>query len=236
MRSRRSLLTAALGGAIGLAVVGATEEALASGRNRPLGYSTVATSRRAVALSFDDGPDPRFTPSVLDILAAHGATATFFVVGVGVKAHPDLVRRIVAGGHEVANHTLGHERLDRLDRRGVRDQLEGGAAAIELLNLGPSARPRLVRPPFGFEGPASRAELLAGGWEVARWRGCIEHHLTRSPPPAAATGLARAANAGDILLAHDGGLDRSTTVAALPTLLDGLTARGLAISTIGGLR
>ena len=237
MRSRRSLLLAALGGAIGLTVTaGESDEALAAARSRPLGYQTQITGRRAVALTFDDGPDPRFTPAVLDVLASRGATATFFVVGVGVRAHPDLVRRMAAEGHEVANHTLGHERLDRLDLEGVRAQLYGGAAAIDALDLGPAARPRLVRPPYGFEGKASRRELSTGGWEVARWRGCLERHLSHLPPEAAGARLAWGAHPGDILLAHDGGgPDRSATVTALPALLDALAARGLSACRLGSL-
>lgn len=234
MLSRRTLLGAAACAALGVGViVGADDEALA---NHPVGYRTLATSGPAVALTFDDGPDPRHTPAVLDILAAHGATATFFVVGVGARSFPDLVRRIVAEGHEVANHTLSHERLDRLDRDGVRAQLLGGAAAIEELALPRGARPLLVRLPFGFEGPAARAELRAGGWDVARWRGCLEHHLARLPPVEAAGRLVAGARRGDVLLAHDGGLDRTTSVAALPALLDGLAARGLAVTSIGALQ
>jgi peptidoglycan/xylan/chitin deacetylase (PgdA/CDA1 family) len=234
--SRRTLLGVALSGAIGMAAVAAAaDEAVAGIRDRPLGYTTLPTSRPAVALTFDDGPDPRFTAPILDLLRERGATATFFVVGVGVAAHPDLVRRMAAEGHEVANHTLSHERLDRLDRDGVRAQLEGGAAAIDALSLGEAARCRLVRPPFGFEGPAARAELVAGGWEVARWRGCLERHLADLQPDAAARRLAAGARSGHVLLAHDGGIDRSTTVAALPVLLDGLAARGLAVGSIGGL-
>jgi len=230
-----------LGAAFGvtLGVVGTLagrSPAVGAVRNHRLGYRRVATHWAAVALTFDDGPDPRFTPMVLDLLAAHQARATFFVVGTGVHAHPDLVRRAVAEGHEVANHTLGHERLDHLDRAGVRAQLEGGAAAITALDLGPAARPRLVRPPFGFEGPASRAELLAGGWEVARWHGCLERHLVRDPAGEATARLVAGARPGDVLLAHDGGADRTTTVAALPDLLTALARRGLAVTTIGSLQ
>jgi len=215
-------------------MAGGAEEAVASGRVRPLGCSAVPTSTRAVALTFDDGPDPLFTPAILDLLAVWDATATFFVVGLGLAAHPGLVRRMAAEGHEVANHTLGHERLDRLDQDGVRAQLRGGAAAIEALSLGRAARPRLVRPPFGFEGPASRAELSTGGWEVARWRGCLERH---QPKEGAVAQLVGGAHPGDILLAHDGGgPDRTATVAALPGLLAALAARGLAASSIGRLQ
>ena len=237
MQTRRSFLATGLSGALGLAtVLAGADEALATGHLQPLGARRLATDRAAVALTFDDGPDPRHTPAVLDLLAERDLRATFFVVGVRVQAHPGLVRRISAENHEVANHTLGHERLDRLDRAGVRAQLEGGAAAIEALALGSAARPRLVRPPYGFEGPASRTELLTGGWEVARWRGCLENFLRHGPPATAGDRMARAAHTGDLLLAHDGGADRSTTVAALPALLDALAARGLAVTSIGGLQ
>ena len=237
MQSRRTVLGAAFGVTLGVAgTLAGRSPAVGAVRTRQLGYRHVATRRPAVALTFDDGPDPRFTPTVLDLLAAHQAHATFFVVGTGVHEHPDLVRRAVAEGHEVANHTLAHERLDHLDRVGVRAQLDGGAAALTALDLGPAVRPRLVRPPFGFEGPASRAELLAGGWEVARWHGCLERHLLRDPPGEAAARLAAGARPGDLLLAHDGGADRSTTVQALPDLLTALALRGLAVTTIATLQ
>jgi peptidoglycan/xylan/chitin deacetylase (PgdA/CDA1 family) len=231
--SRRAFLGAAACAAIGIGTLLNADDAAAS---VPLGYRTLATTRPAVALTFDDGPDPRHTPAILDILATREVTATFFVIGRGVRSFPELVRRISAEGHEVANHTLSHERLDRLDRAGVRAQLEGGAAAIEELGLRTGLRPRLVRLPYGFQGPAARAELLAGGWEVARWRGCLERHLTMLPTDAAAARLAAGAHRGDVLLAHDGGRDRTRTVAALPALLDGLGARGLAVTTIGALQ
>ena len=231
------MLGAACGVTLGVAgALAGRSPAVGAVRTHRLGYRRVVTRRAAVALTFDDGPDPRFTPTVLDLLAAHHATATFFVVGTGVHEHPDLVRRAVTEGHEVANHTLGHERLDHLDRAGVRAQLEGGAAAITALALGPAARPRLVRPPFGFEGAASRAELVAGGWEVARWHGCLERHLVRAPAAEAAARLAAGARPGDVLLAHDGGADRTTTVDALPDLLTALARRGLAVTTIGSLQ
>lgn len=230
------VLGAALGGVLGLAGVLSGGSAARAGPGRRLGYRRVATGQWAVALTFDDGPDPRFTSAVLDLLAAHGARATFFVVGRRLQEHPRLVRRAVAEGHEVANHTLSHERLDHLDRPGVRLQLEEGAAAITALGLGPSARPRLVRAPFGFEGEASRAELTTGGWEVARWRGCLERHLHHDPSGTAGFRMAAAARPGDVLLAHDGGDDRSATLRALPDLLEGLATRSLSVTTIGGLQ
>jgi len=77
----------------------------------------VDTTERVVALTFDDGPTPAYTGAVLDALAAHDAKATFFVVGQRVHAHPDLVRRAAAAGHEIGNHTWGHADLSTLDER-----------------------------------------------------------------------------------------------------------------------
>ncbi|MFD0744480.1 polysaccharide deacetylase family protein [Phytohabitans flavus] len=79
-----------------------------------------AMPRRTIALTFDDGPDPQWTPRILDVLARHGAHATFFQVGSQVNAHPDLARRVVAEGHEIGSHTFSHAWLS--------DTLPGGAA------------------------------------------------------------------------------------------------------------
>ena len=233
MLSRRSLLLAGAAGALGLAGVGLAAEAAEAGS---FGITHVATTRPVVALTFDDGPDPAYTPHVLDLLRAAGATATFFVVGKGVHAYPELLRRAVAEGHELANHTATHARLDRLDRAGVRRELEGGRDALEALGLGPSVRPTLVRPPFGFLGDAAREELRAGGWQVALWRGCLERYAGHGDPLGGARRMAAEARRGDVLLAHDGGgPDRAATMAALPELLARLAARGLQGRSLGQL-
>ncbi len=155
MQSRRTFLGAALGVSLGVAgVVAGRSPAVGSVRSHRLGYGHVATSRAAVALTFDDDPDPRFTPTVLDLLAAHHAHATFFVVGTGVHEHPDPAAGGGRGSRGGQPHP-GPRAARRLDRAGVRAQLEGGASALTALDLGPAARSRLDRLPFGFEGPAS---------------------------------------------------------------------------------
>jgi peptidoglycan/xylan/chitin deacetylase (PgdA/CDA1 family) len=107
---------------------------------------------KPVALTFDDGPS-RWTPLVLDLLREHQARATFFLIGTRVREHPDLVKRIVAEGHELGSHTLTHPRLTEIPPDEVRAEIEGGIDAVEEV-LG--ERPKLFRAP-GFH--AGRREL-----------------------------------------------------------------------------
>jgi peptidoglycan/xylan/chitin deacetylase (PgdA/CDA1 family) len=107
---------------------------------------------KPVALTFDDGPS-RWTPLVLDLLREHGARATFFVIGKRAREHPDLVKRIVAEGHELGSHTLTHPRLTEIPDDEVRQEITGGLDAIEEV-LG--ERPTLFRAP-GFH--ADQREL-----------------------------------------------------------------------------
>src|SRR5271154_3287780 len=106
---------------------------------------------RGVALTFDDGPHPRGTPRILEILARRGVRATFFVVGRKVEDHPEVLRAIVDAGHGVGLHSYAHDRLFSLrGERRVRDDLERGLAALERV-LG--HRPMLFRPPIGHTNP-----------------------------------------------------------------------------------
>jgi len=131
---------------------------------RPLGtVMRVATGESAIALTFDDGPDPEETPRVLDLLAAHGAHAMFFMVGRRAEAHPSLVDRAVAEGHAIANHSWDHASFVRLDHNARLEQLRRTAAA-----LGPRGVP-LFRPPFGEQSLASLRDARRAGFQVVAW-------------------------------------------------------------------
>lgn len=131
---------------------------------RPLGtLIRVATEQPAIALTFDDGPDPEETPRVLDLLAAHGARATFFMVGRRVEAHADLVARVAAAGHAIANHSWDHASFIRLDSGARHEQLGRTTAA-----LAPHGVP-LFRPPFGEQSLASLRDARHAGFEVVGW-------------------------------------------------------------------
>jgi peptidoglycan-N-acetylglucosamine deacetylase len=198
----------------------------------PHGITRVSTSQPWVALSFDDGPDPRWTPSVLDALRDHGCRATFFAVGSNVEAQPDLARRIVAEGHRLANHTHDHLWLDRVRADTVTDQLRRGRDAVAVYD--PEAG-RLVRPPRGWTSRTVARCTSDLGLRSVFWTACLESAL-HDGSTVAGEEVGSRLRAGDILLAHDGGrvvgpnpqdIDRSASVAALPSLLERLRRRGL---------
>lgn len=199
-------------------------------RSRPDFIKSVHTTRRVVALSFDDGPGPDDTPRVLDILAAHGAKATFFVEGEAVEARPDLVRRMVDEGHEVANHTFTHPDLPPLRYEQVVDEVERASVAIR--EAGVDQVP-LFRPPRGlFDREAADAVRSTGhltvGWDV-----CVEKYLSRYDNEGAVTMALDRVTPGSIVLAHDGGdPDRERTVQVLPALLRGLRGKGFEVVTV----
>jgi peptidoglycan/xylan/chitin deacetylase (PgdA/CDA1 family) len=191
--------------------------------------------REAVALTFDDGPHPTFTPAILDGLAAAGVKATFFVIGRHAKAHPALLRRIVAEGHTIGNHSFDH------DHFGVnRNRAYWLAQVFETQKVVADAtgRPPLVfRPPMGFKTwhiatAAKEAQLPVIGWSVRAFD-------TRPVAPDALARRVLAKTAGyDILLLHDGIDPHRTgastgsqqhTVDALPQIIAGIREKGLTV-------
>ena len=198
--------------------------------------SRVRTARPWLALTFDDGPDPAFTPAVLDVLAHFGATATFFVVGRNALAHPGLVARAVAEGHVVANHTHDHRWLDRLDPAAVADEVDRGAADLAAVGVTGSG---IFRPPRGLTSPAVAGLTRRRGLRSVFWSDCLEAH--HGPMSHSVAAVVDRAGPGSVVLAHDGGridgpnpqrLDRSRTVESLPGLLAGLERRRLRTVTL----
>jgi peptidoglycan/xylan/chitin deacetylase (PgdA/CDA1 family) len=198
----------------------------------PRAVSSVRTDAKLVALTFDDGPDPAFTPGVLRILAEFGVSATFFCIGRNVDEHPELARDIVRAGHVIAQHTFNHCWLDGAPASEIERELAGGRRSLQDLDL---ASGGLFRPPRGWTSPTVASVTKAMGIRSVFWSDCLEHHLL-SPPDDAAAQVVAASSPGSIVLCHDGGhlggpnpqdVDRSQTVAALPALLDGLLTRGL---------
>ncbi|HEX6967992.1 MAG TPA: bifunctional polysaccharide deacetylase/glycosyltransferase family 2 protein [Micromonosporaceae bacterium] len=199
-----------------------------------------ATSRampaRTIALTFDDGPDPRWTPQILDVLRRHDARATFFLVGARVNEHPELVRRILAEGHEIGSHTFTHADLAALPawRRDLELALTRNALA------GATGRQAtLFRPPF-----SSQPEALTTGDVAVLRQAARSGHIavladrdTRDwarPGVDAIMAAARPDRPGEgaIVLLHDGGGDRSQTVAALERLIPELVGEGYRFTTV----
>jgi peptidoglycan/xylan/chitin deacetylase (PgdA/CDA1 family) len=187
-----------------------------------------AAAGPAVALTFDDGPDPRWTPTVLDLLRKHRIRATFCLVGQHVAEHPELVRRIAAEGHALCNHSWSHdERMQLRSAASVRAELQRTSTAIARAAGRP---PRYYRAPGGNWAPSAVA--AAGGQHLRLLGWSVDPYDWRRPPTAEIIRRVLAgAGPGAIVLMHDGYGARGNTVAALPTLLAALAGRQLSFVT-----
>jgi peptidoglycan/xylan/chitin deacetylase (PgdA/CDA1 family) len=181
-----------------------------------------------VYLTFDDGPTPAWTPRVLELLARYRAQATFFVVGRNAAAHPELVRQAWAAGHGVGNHTWTHRRLVHLGGGALEAEVDPTSAAIQRATGVPV---RCLRPPYAMVDAASAARARALGLRLVMWD--VDSNDWRRPGAGVIAGrvLGRV-RSGDVVLLHDGGGDRSQTVAALQQVLASLSARGFRFSPL----
>ncbi len=163
------------------------------------GTFAVRTGDRVLALTYDDGPHPEHTPALLDVLAQHGAGATFFVLEGPARRHPDIVRRIVDEGHEIGLHGPDHtsllEQATSVALRRVRDS----RAAVEAVAGRPVA---LYRPPYGRHTPAQSRILARDGLELAIWSGDAKDWVD-APEEDVVEAAWRSVHPGAVLLLHD---------------------------------
>lgn len=177
---------------------------------------------KVVALTFDDGPDPRFTPAVLAILRRSAIKAAFCVVGHWARVHPDLVQAIRADGHLLCDHSETHPSLDRLPGDQVAAQI---GAPAEYCRIVTGEKPRFFRAPYGATNPTVVEIAHAQGLRVLQWS-VDPQDWTRPGVGAIVARVLRQAHPGAVVLMHDGGTDRSQTVAALPIIIAALRAQG----------
>lgn len=152
-----------------------------------------------VALTFDDGPDPTWTPRLLDALAAADVRATFFVIGEAVAAHPDPVRRARDEGHEVQLHCWRHARHTTLDRAALEADTDAALASLRGLWL----EPTLWRTPWGVRGPHTEAVAEARGLELVGWTADTKD-WAGEPAAVLLQRVAGALRPGAVVLSHDG--------------------------------
>ena len=194
-----------------------------------------AAARGGLAITIDDGPDPEVTPQVLDLLAAAGARATFFCIGQRVREHPALVRRIVAAGHSVQNHSLHHRHHFSLSGPKALAREIGDAQAVLADVTG--VWPHCFRAPAGLRNPLLDPVLHHLGLHLVSWtrRG---YDTREADAERVGARLLRGLAAGDILLLHDGHARRSARgqpvlLQMLPGLLQRLRQQGLHTVTLG---
>jgi peptidoglycan/xylan/chitin deacetylase (PgdA/CDA1 family) len=196
---------------------------------RRLGVEDRTASGRGYALTFDDGPHAQGTPAVLEILAAAGVHATFFLVGEQVRSNPRLAEEILAAGHRVGLHCDRHRNLLRLTPWQVRADIARAQDTIETAIGRPIG---LYRPPYGILNAAALRLARAHGWRTLLWSHWGKDWQAGATPESIATRVTDGADEGSVLLLHDAD-DYSAhdswrrTAAALPRVLDTLAGRGL---------
>jgi peptidoglycan/xylan/chitin deacetylase (PgdA/CDA1 family) len=178
---------------------------------------------KVLALTFDDGPSPTYTPQVLDILDEKGVPATFCMIGSQVEARPELVQEVVDGGHQLCNHTLNHvEGLEDDPRETVEAEMGGGRDAIADAVGDP---PSFYRPPGGSLGPVIYEVAEADEEAVLYWS--IDPRDWKQPSTDdLVSSVINQLKPGGIILLHDGGGNRDATIAALPSIIDYARALG----------
>ena len=201
---------------------------------------------KKIALTFDDGPDPDWTPKILDVLKEKQAPAAFFVIGNVANQYPGIIKREFAQGDEIGNHTFTHLEFENSSKAQVQFELN---LAQQLLESTLGVKTLLFRPPYGIDHQpetASEIQMLpvpqSMGYIIVGAR--IDPHdwgeANGGAPPTAETVVQRVLNdaqknKGNILLLHDGGGDRSHTLKALPEMIDRLRAQGFEFVSVASL-
>jgi peptidoglycan-N-acetylglucosamine deacetylase len=184
-------------------------------------------SQKVIALTFDDGPWPKFSDQVMDILKQNNIKGTFFVVGRNVKSFPDITKRILAEGHIIANHTW-HHWYHYMNPQVAAAEIDNTAEEVYKVT---GVRTNLFRPPGGImtNGVANYAKNQQ--YAVVMWSSDSMDY-SRPPVPRLISNVMREAKPGGIVLMHDGGGDRTRTVQALPQIIENFRKQGYRFVTV----
>ncbi|MFD0718366.1 polysaccharide deacetylase family protein [Streptomyces globosus] len=192
-------------------------------RTRPiLELDPAAAARSSMVLTFDDGPDPRYTPGILDTLARYGVRAMFFVCGEMAAENRDLVRRMAAEGHLIGNHTWSHPLIPSLSRSGLASEI---GRTSEVVEKTVGAPPLWFRAPYGAWNRAAFEIGAELGMEPLAWT-VDSLDWTEPGTSVIVSRILKGAAPGVIVLSHDAGGDRTQSVHALGAYLPQLLARG----------
>jgi peptidoglycan-N-acetylglucosamine deacetylase len=192
----------------------------------------IQTSKKVVAITFDDGPNPVYTPQVLEIFSKAKGKATFFMIGEQMINHPEVVKQVADQGHEIGNHTFTHPKLSQLS---IQDCLKEIEETEELIEKMAGRKPVVFRPPY-LDYNQDTISLLqkkrypmigAVNLEAQDWEQPGVEHIVRKS--------GEAVKDGSILIFHDGYGDRSQTIEAVQMLVSELTSQGYQLVTVSEL-
>jgi peptidoglycan/xylan/chitin deacetylase (PgdA/CDA1 family) len=214
-------------GALGSPAAKATTSAARGSALKPVAEDIAHASdqgARGVNITIDDGPDPEWTPQVLDVLSQYGVKATFCMVGTQAQAHPDLVKQVVAAGHRLCDHSVSHDTtMDKKPQAYQAQQILDAERMITQASGG--VRPMYYRAPGGAFTPYSRHLAASRGMRPLGWN--VDSKDFERPGTAAIVAtVERELPGGPTILFHDAGGDRSQTVEALRQILPRLKEQG----------
>ena len=197
--------------------------------NVGVSHSRGRTDLPYIAMTFDDGPHPQNTPRLLDMLRERNIKATFYVIGRSVKMYPQIVRRMVAEGHEIGNHTWTHPKLTALSDASVRMEMD---RTRDVIVAACGVKPRTMRPPYGALRQNQREWIYKDyGYPTILWN--VDPEDWRRPGASVVTSrILNHTKNGSIVLAHD---LHKPTVDAMPATLDGLLRKGFKFVTVSQL-
>jgi peptidoglycan/xylan/chitin deacetylase (PgdA/CDA1 family) len=204
------------------------EKMVLPSKNHSSRYFSVPVDGPYIAMSFDDGPSPTFTPRLLDILKQRGIKVTFFVIGKNVKHSPEIVARAAAEGHEIGNHTWSHPLLTKLSD--AQDQQEINETS-EAIFKATGKKPLLFRPPYGAINQRVSNLVEQDGMKIVLWS-VDPDDWKRPGSEVVEQRILKGAKPGAIIISHD---IRAGTVSAMPATLDALLAKGYKFVTISEL-
>lgn len=182
-----------------------------------------------VSLTYDDGPDPRWTPQILDILGEYGVQATFFVLGQNAQRHPELIDRMIAEGHRVANHTSTHPELTRLSDGAIANEVGPFDAWLAYRGI----ETKCVRPPYGAVNDRVDVAIRAASGDDHTLLWSIDTNDWQRPSADTITQRILAGlQPGAVILMHDGGGERPSTVEATRQVVPLIQAAGYGIRPV----
>lgn len=209
----------------------AAKEGDTSRKSDEIVYHSRHNDRMEIALSFDDGPHPRLTPVILDILAEYGVKATFFMVGENVGYYPDAARAVVEAGHEIGNHTFSHRKFNRMSEHEMLEEIRACEQAVSSVSDTPI---HFVRPPEGQMNEAMRRVIGSLDYRIILWD-VDTRDWAHTPPDEITRHILDTVQAGDIILMHDFIGHNSPTPEALRAVIPALLERGYRFVTVGEL-